>query len=85
MPDSFQNMYPQARCIIDATELFIEMPTNPTAQQLTLSNYKNHNTFKALVGIMPSEAVCFVSYLYGGNISDKKLTIQSGILKLKIW
>ena len=58
------------------------MPANPTAQQLTFSNYKNHNTFKALVGITPSGAVSFVSDLYGGNISDKKLTVQCGILKL---
>ena len=58
------------------------MPSNPTALQLTFSNYKNHNTLKALVGITPSGAVCFISNLYGGNISDKKLTVESGILKL---
>ena len=58
------------------------MPSNPTAQQLTFSNYKNHNTLKALIGITPSRAVCFVSDLYGGNISDKKLTAGCGILKL---
>ena len=82
MPDCFRSLYPQTRCVIDATELFIEMPSNPTAQQLTFSNYKNHNTLKALVGITPSGAVCFISNLYGGNISDKKLTVESGILKL---
>ena len=58
------------------------MPSNPSAQQLTFSNYKNHNTAKALVGITPSGAICFISDLYGGNISDKKLTVESGILKL---
>ena len=49
------------------------MPSNPSAQQLTFSNYKNHNmhTAKALVGITPSGAICFNSDLYGGNISDK--------------
>ena len=71
-------MYLQTRCIINATEIFIEMPANPTAQQLTFSNYKNRNTFKALVGITPSGAACFVSDLYGGNIS---LTVESGILE----
>ena len=80
MPDCFRSLYPRTRCIID--ELFIEMPSNPTAQQLTFSNYKNHNTLKALVAITPSGAVCFVSDLYGGNISDKKLTVECGILKL---
>ena len=71
-------MYPQTRCIIDATELIIDIPS---AQQLTFSNYRNHNTAKALVGITPSGAICFISDLYGGNISDKKLTVECGILK----
>jgi len=82
MPASFQALYPTTRCIIDATEIFIQMPLNPTAQQLTFSSYKNHNTLKALVGITPSGAVCYVSNLYGGNIYDKKLVMQSGFLKL---
>ena len=82
MPTSFQALYSTTRCIIDATEILIQMPLNPTAQQLTYSSYKNHNTLKALVGITPSGVVCYVSNLYGGNISDKKLVMQSGFLKL---
>lgn len=82
MPDCFRTTYPQTRCIIDTTELFIEMPSNPSAQQLMFSNYKNHNTAKTLVGISPSGAICFISDLYGGNISDKKLPVESDILKL---
>lgn len=46
----FQDLYPSTRCIIDATEIFIQKPQNPSAQQLTFSSYKSHNTFKALVG-----------------------------------
>lgn len=60
--------------IIDATEICIERPSNPEAQQLTFSSYKNSNTLKALVGITPKGGVCFVSYLYGGCISDKEIT-----------
>lgn len=81
MPKCFED-YPQTRCIIDATEIFIQQPSSPAAQQLTFSSYKNHNTFKGLVGITPSGAVCFISELYGGNISDKQLTARSGILEL---
>ena len=66
---SFHTPYPKTRCIIDAT---VQMPTNPTAQQLTFSSYKNHNTLKALIAITPTGAICFVSDLYSGNISDKK-------------
>ena len=80
MPLAFKNLYPSTRCIIDATEIFIQKPQNPSAQQLTFSSYKNHNTFKALIAISPSGGICFVSDLFGGNISDKKLTAQCGIL-----
>ena len=47
MPEVFKRDYPTTRIIIDATELYIEMPE---IQQLTFSSYKNHNTYKALVG-----------------------------------
>ena len=81
MPLVFKDLYPSTRCIIDATEIFIQKPQNPSAQQLTFSSYKNHNTFKALIGISPFGGICFVSDLFGGNISDKQLTIQCGILE----
>ena len=58
------------------------MPSDPQAQQLTFSSYKNHNTFKALVAITPSGGISFVSKLYGGNISDRQLTEMSGLLDL---
>ena len=45
--------------IIDATEMYIEKPSNPETQQLTFSTYMNTNTLKALVGITPSGSVCF--------------------------
>ena len=70
MPKSFKESYPNTRCIIDATEIFIQQPSSPTAQQLTYSTYKNHNTLKALIGITPSGAISFISKLYGGCISD---------------
>ena len=65
-------VYPNLRCTIDATEIYIEQPSSPEAQQLTFSSYKNHNTLKALIGISPSGSITFVSDLYGGNISDKR-------------
>ena len=79
MPTCFRSMYPT---IIDATEIFIDIPANPSAQQLTFSTYKNHNTLKALIGITPSGVVSLISDLYGGNISDKKLTQLSRLLDL---
>ena len=82
MPPLFKEFYPSTRCIIDATELFIQSPSNPQAQQLTFSSYKNHNTFKALVCITPSGAISFVSKLHGGSISDRELFQKSALIDL---
>ena len=82
MPREFKEKYPSTRVIIDATEIYIEQPKLPELQQMTFSNYKNDNTYKALVGISPDGAVTFVSALYPGCISDKELTRKSGLLDL---
>ena len=60
----------------------VEKPSLPRLQQATFSNYKNTNTYKALVGISPSGVITYVSNLYAGSISDKELTRCSGILDL---
>ena len=49
MPSQFKK-YPDARVIIDCTEIFIQRPSSLQSQILTFSNYKHHNTFKVLVG-----------------------------------
>ena len=69
MPAPFKP-YPITRIIIDATEFYVEKPFRPQAQRLTWSNYKHNNTFKLLVGIMPTGTISFVSKLYSGGISD---------------
>jgi len=62
--------------------LFIEVPSAMKAQSETWSNYKHHNTFKVLVGISPNGQITFVSKLWGGRVSDKKITQESGILDI---
>ena len=81
-PKAFKLQYPTTRVIIDATELFVQQPSLPELQQLTFSSYKNHNTYKGLIGISPSGAATFVSKLYPGGISDKEFTCRSGLLDL---
>ena len=57
------------------------MPTSYHAQSQTYSSY-SHNTAKGHVGISPSGIVTFISYLYGGHISDKKITLECGYIDL---
>ena len=82
MPNVFKFKYLTTRVIIDATEVFVVQPALPELQQLTFSSYKNHNTYKGLIGISPSGAVTFISELYTGSISDKELTRRCGLLEL---
>ena len=73
MPQLFKEFYPSTRCIIDATEIFIQAPSDPQAQQLTFSSYKNHNTY---------HTISHVSKLHGGCTSDRELFTHSGLLDL---
>ena len=79
MPDQFKD-YPTTRIIIDGTEIFTEVPSSLKSQSQTWSEYKHHNTWKALVGISPTGCIIFVSKLWAGRVSDKELTQRSGIL-----
>ena len=58
------------------------MPSSYRSQSVTFSSYKNHNTAKGLLGISPNGYPSFVSSLYVGRISDKKITKDCGILDL---
>ncbi|VDI00292.1 Hypothetical predicted protein [Mytilus galloprovincialis] len=77
LPKCFK-YFPKIRCIIDCTEFFTQRPSLPSAQRITYSQYKHHNTFKCLVGTTPSGSFSFVSDLFTGSISDKKIVQDSG-------
>ena len=81
MPKQFK-AYPTTRIIIDRTEIFIEVPSSMKSQSQTWSQYKHHNTWKALVGISPNGLVTFVSKLWSGRVTDKMLTKESGLLDM---
>ena len=80
LPCSFQKFYPTTYSILDASELFIETPSDLFAQSSTWSNYKQHNTAKFLIGCTPNGVISYVSPLYVGSVSDVELTRVSGYL-----
>ncbi|CAH3184898.1 unnamed protein product [Porites lobata] len=85
MPICFKDTYPSTRCIIDCTEIFVQVPSSLTTQSALYSHYKHHVTYKALVGISPSGAITFVSQLYPGSLSDKEIVSRCGILHPELW
>ena len=48
----------------------------------TYSDYKHHNTVKFLLATTPTGAISFVLKCWGGIVSDKHLTFNSGLLRL---
>ena len=82
MPQCFQDSFgKKVIVIIDCFEVFINPPSGLYARAQTFSSYKNHNTFKVLIGITPQGSISFVSKAWGGRTLDKFLTENCGILK----
>ena len=82
MPQIFKDLYPNCRCIIDCTEIFMERPFGLKPHAQTYSNYKHHNTVKILIAITPCGTISFISPCWGGRVSDKYLTQNCGFLNL---
>lgn len=75
MPHAFKNgPFEKVRCIIDCFEVFIERPVSFAARAATYSNYKKHNTVKALIAIAPAGSISFIFKAWCGRVSDKVLT-----------
>jgi hypothetical protein len=80
IPLMFQAKYPNIRCIIDCTEIYICKPASKLAQALTWSDYNKTNTIKYLIAITPRGTICFLSPGMGGRASDKCVVKDSGFL-----
>ncbi|XP_060084109.1 uncharacterized protein LOC132563365 [Ylistrum balloti] len=82
MPEIFKEKFPTTRVVIDATEIQTETPSSLQLKSLMYSDYKSHMTWKSLVGISPAGVVTYVSDLWCGSISDKQITIESGLVEM---
>lgn len=82
LPLSLKEVYPNLRCTLDCTEVFIERPRQLELQALTWSDYKKHNTVKFLVAIAPNGMISFLSKAWGGRASDRLIVQESGFLDL---
>ena len=68
------------RVIIDCCEFFVEQSMHFRRQGNLYSSYKNHSTYKCLVGIAPSGAVMYISDAFEGSMSDNDIVKKSGFL-----
>lgn len=70
------------RTILDCTEMYVIRANDPTTHQMTFSPYKDHPTFKLLVGCDEVGAVNFISDAFVGSISDREILIKSGFIDI---
>nr|CAH7713592.1 unnamed protein product [Callosobruchus chinensis] len=80
LPNCFSS-FTNCRIILDCTEVYTSVcRSSMSTQKLTYSSYKHRNTCKGLVGVAPNGVVTYVSCLYPGSTSDKKIVKDCGIL-----
>lgn len=78
-PTDFKQKFPTTRVIVDGTEIPVQKPKLPIAQQSTFSSYKNRNTVKVLVGCSPGGLVSYLSPAYGGSTSDRQIVERTNL------
>lgn len=59
----------------------MQKPSRPSSQRVTRSQYKHHNTSKALIGLSPTGTFTFISQLFTGCTSDRRIFEESGFLE----
>ena len=79
LPHSFRSKYAKTYAIIDGGDIFLQTP-DLHMQSSAWSQYKHHNTAKFLIGCTPKGAICYVSPVFVGSISDIELTQVSRFL-----
>ena len=85
MPESMKNKFPYIKVIIDCVEFRVETASSLVLHKMFYSDYKSHTTVKCLVGICPGGGFSFISSVFPGSISDKDITVRSGLLNPSLW
>lgn len=81
MPSCFRATYgTKVIAIVDCFEIKIETPSHLVAKAATWSQYKHANTAKVFIAMCPQGVTTFISSTWGGRVSDKFLTVNSGFL-----
>uniref|UniRef100_A0A3B4EY00 DDE Tnp4 domain-containing protein n=1 Tax=Pundamilia nyererei TaxID=303518 RepID=A0A3B4EY00_9CICH len=81
-PHQFVEMFgDHVTVIIDCFELFIERAQNVRAKTETYSTYKSRHTMTYLTGITPQGTISFISKVWGGCTSNKRIAKTSGFLQ----
>lgn len=76
MPFSFINQHSNTHAVLDGTEICL--PRSPTTQSHTYFIYNSINTANCLLTNSPVGNFTFVLKRYGGNVSDRFMTEDSG-------
>ncbi|KAK3910139.1 THAP domain-containing protein 11 [Frankliniella fusca] len=79
IPKCFRK-YVHTRIVLDCAEVPVEKPKCLRERILTYSHYKGRHTLKWLVGVSPGGLIIFVSEMFGGRASDKKIVSESKVL-----
>ncbi len=80
IPKCFRK-YVHTRIVLDCAEVPVEKPKCLRERILTYSHYKGRHTLKFLVGVSPAGLIIFLSEMFGGRASDKKIVNESKVLE----
>ena len=69
----------------DCVDFKIIVFSSLVLHKLMYSDYKSHTTVKVLAGIAPGGGFKFISSVFSCSISDKDITVKSGLLNRQIW